>query len=395
MTETKQVTLTALMSQGTFELTSPTAATGTQREFHRLLKQVEKQREELLRWTQFQESLPQKTAEISASVEPQVVAAHKMLIKNLEALCAIETKSRRLSPADREIVFDYLDGYLPLLVEQYDDPELCEILDRHLGAESEPLADDERAEIDAEVKAMMRERAKSEFGVDVEPVAGEGLDDFAARLAEAVNAHAERLHEERAQRASERKQSYRPRQGRAKSKAELAAEQRAENLKQVSQSLREIYRQLTSAFHPDRADSAEERERRTALMQRINLAYEQSDLLALLMLQLESEQISATDLSRLSEQRLKQFVLVLKDQVKTLQREIQDLVQRLLYELGAPLGQRTSTLAQMDRLLQEKRTQGLAEARFLETLAALVLQPGGRRMVINSLRDRILMLDFR
>ena len=51
---------------------------------------------------------------------------------------------------------------------------------------------------------------------------------------------------------------------------------------EASQSVRDVYRKLVSALHPDREADGAERERKTALMQRANQAYERNDLLELL-----------------------------------------------------------------------------------------------------------------
>ena len=50
----------------------------------------------------------------------------------------------------------------------------------------------------------------------------------------------------------------------------------------MSQSIREVYRKLAGALHPDRESDPQERERKTALMQRVNQAYAKNNLLQLL-----------------------------------------------------------------------------------------------------------------
>jgi curved DNA-binding protein CbpA len=69
--------------------------------------------------------------------------------------------------------------------------------------------------------------------------------------------------------------------------------------------VREIYRKLASALHPDRETDEREREAKTALMQRVNQACEAQDLLALLQLQLQIEQIDERHIANAGEQRLK------------------------------------------------------------------------------------------
>ncbi|HEY0200728.1 MAG TPA: molecular chaperone DnaJ, partial [Burkholderiaceae bacterium] len=109
----------------------------------------------------------------------------------------------------------------------------------------------------------------------------------------------------------------------AQRKKKPAAHERRqqEEAQQASQSVREIYRKLASALHPDREPDAYERDRKTALMQRVNQAYAANNLLDLLQLQLEAEQINPQHLAKLSEERLKHYNKVLAEQLAGLQNE--------------------------------------------------------------------------
>jgi hypothetical protein len=106
----------------------------------------------------------------------------------------------------------------------------------------------------------------------------------------------------------------------AKTLAKEAKQQ--EEAKNVSQSIREVYRKLASFLHPDREPDEQERTRKTALMQRVNVAYDKQDLLQLLELQLEIEQIDQASINTLSEDRLKYYNKVLTEQSVELQQEI-------------------------------------------------------------------------
>jgi hypothetical protein len=110
---------------------------------------------------------------------------------------------------------------------------------------------------------------------------------------------------------------------RRKSAKQLAKEEKlkAEEA-QTSLSIREVYRKLVSALHPDREPDVTERARKTSLMQRVNQAYKKKDLLQLLELQLELEQIDAKTIANLSDDRLKHFNKILQEQLAELQQEI-------------------------------------------------------------------------
>lgn len=86
--------------------------------------------------------------------------------------------------------------------------------------------------------------------------------------------------------------------------------------------LRAIYRKLASALHPDREPDPQERARKTALLQRANIAHQNGDLLALLGLQLEIAMVDSAHLSSLADAQIKDYVQALKAQLADLEEEI-------------------------------------------------------------------------
>ena len=86
--------------------------------------------------------------------------------------------------------------------------------------------------------------------------------------------------------------------------------------------LRDIYRKLASALHPDKEPEQKERARKTALMVEVNVANEKKDLLALLQLQLKIEQIDPGAVSAMAHDKLRHFNRILKAQVLSLKREL-------------------------------------------------------------------------
>ncbi len=101
-------------------------------------------------------------------------------------------------------------------------------------------------------------------------------------------------------------------------------------------SLRQIYRQLASALHPDREPDPQERLRKNALMSQANAAYDRKDLLALLRLQLAVELADPAHLEHASQARLQSLALLLKQQAAHLERQRQVEQQRWLHTLDLP-----------------------------------------------------------
>jgi hypothetical protein len=122
---------------------------------------------------------------------------------------------------------------------------------------------------------------------------------------------------------------------RKKSPRQQAAEARAQEQEaQISLSVRAVYRKLASTLHPDRETDPQERDRKTRLMQRVNEAYQKNNLLQLLELQLELEHIDQHALSCMSEERLKHYSTVLKEQVRELDQEILHVESAFRYTYG-------------------------------------------------------------
>lgn len=118
-----------------------------------------------------------------------------------------------------------------------------------------------------------------------------------------------------------------------------AAQQRREaEAQQATQSVREIYRKLASALHPDRESDERQRAVKTELMQRVNQAYAANDLLALLELQLQIEQIDASHIANASAQRLKHYNKVLSEQLSQLRAEVDGVEMGFRIEFGLEPG---------------------------------------------------------
>ena len=139
-------------------------------------------------------------------------------------------------------------------------------------------------------------------------------------------------------------------------KATAQATRQAEEETRLTQTLREIFRKLASALHPDRETDPAERERKTVLMQRANAAYAANDLLGLLELQLEVDQIDAGKLDTLGDDRIKQYNKVLTRQVNEVRREIDQFEHWLMYEMHVSARGRVTPA-----LMEKSLTQEIAE----------------------------------
>lgn len=138
--------------------------------------------------------------------------------------------------------------------------------------------------------------------------------------------------EEEAPQTQSQRESQRTRPKTARQKAQEAHQ--AEQAGQTRQSLQGIYRRLVSAVHPDREGDPVIRAQKTALMQRINQAYGENDLLQLLALQHELGLMDAQAIHKLGDAHLKKYNQALKEHLATLKGKIQELQQHLAGNVG-------------------------------------------------------------
>lgn len=102
----------------------------------------------------------------------------------------------------------------------------------------------------------------------------------------------------------------------------------AKQVGQQRRSLRELFRSLVKAIHPDQARKDAERDRRTQVMKEVTRAYEEGDLARLLELETswQTEQAISEQADSVARCRaLEQINRELLDQVRRLTREIRDL----------------------------------------------------------------------
>jgi hypothetical protein len=119
-----------------------------------------------------------------------------------------------------------------------------------------------------------------------------------------------------------------------KVKAKLAEKEQA--AQEAQHSLRSIYRQLARQLHPDRAENDVQRALNHDLMSEANTAYERQDLLALLKLQLKAQQIDASAMNTVAEDKLKSWVALLRAQFKDLASECSELQIQMQQEFRLP-----------------------------------------------------------
>jgi hypothetical protein len=282
-----------------------------QKRFNKLNQQIEQTKQKLAAW---QESIPPF---LGAHRERTTPLADALLNTHREWVLALDRvlDDSRWTKTERATLRETLcDGAWHLLNgAETPDPEVQAVYDKH--------AEDPFAQAKADERQALLDLIREDTGLDLGEEAAQWNDDEllarvhqkmrerAAQQADHEAAHAQAQGHSGAPPPSPRKPSKA--QARQQAEAELSA-----------QSLREIYRKLASALHPDREPDAQKREARTALMQRVNQAYDRKDLLTLLQLQLETAQICANDIATTAPARLKLYNKALADQLADIKEEL-------------------------------------------------------------------------
>jgi PIN domain nuclease of toxin-antitoxin system len=273
--------------------------TPAQKKFNTLIRQIEQARQTLAAWSDGVVFYRRAHADVLAPLQTELIAGQRQWVFALDALLARPNWTKAERATLRELICDTTGE---MLAASGDDPALKAVFDKHAEVDFDTEQRETMLAMKGLTEAMTGLDLGDEQGIETE-------DDLFARMQQGLQ---ERAAAEEAARSAK---AARPR------KKSAAQQRREAEEQQATQSLREIYRKLASALHPDRETDPRQREEKTALMQRVNQAYAANDLLGLLELQLQIEQIDASHIAGASAERLKRYNKVLAEQLAELRAE--------------------------------------------------------------------------
>lgn len=325
----------SLTTQYAIRIAAPAAAgplSRVRKQFNTLVKKLEAERVRLALW---REELPRIRALADSEYRPlaQAFDAHRRrLLLLLDRACSDKTMGKK----DREKLADIIcSTALDLMQVDEEDEAIKEIYNKHSGCDFD-------LDMDAD-KEFMRKMVGAATGVELDDDT-----DFSSPRA-FFEAMRDKMEEREREERQKQEQTGQTRPAKPAKLSVREARHQAEELK-LKQSVRDIFRKLASALHPDRETDPAERGRKTALMQRANVAYAANDLLGLLELQLEVDQIDQTGLDNLGDDRIKQYNRILDGQVNEIKFEIIALETALSLDMGWEFGQRRTPKAMMQGL---------------------------------------------
>jgi hypothetical protein len=293
---------------------NPATLSKEQKAFYRFIKQIEEHRQHIQNW---ETTLPQIHSLIGNELEPlreRFTKARLQFIIKLDQQYGMKGLTKAENNKLQKLILHWCQD---LLAADDSDPALIEVYDKHTGGDYLQ----EQEEFGVTMKEMLGNMFDLDLGDAPVPKSAEEMSHILSKhmLEKMQAAEEERaVNEEKAAdlNAESEAPQAQTRKTSAKAQAKQAREQ--EEAKNTELSLREIYRKLASSLHPDREPEPQERERKTKLMQRVNMAYDQKDLLKLLELQLEIEQISEQEIQSIANSKLKHYNKILGEQLHEL-----------------------------------------------------------------------------
>jgi hypothetical protein len=328
-----------------------------QQRFNRLLAKIGKLEGQL---TEMQTLADAFRPLYQGTLEP-LREAHRALMRRMALALDERLQRKGVTPAQKRNGLDILCG-------------LCETL-AAFGDEAMAALHDQRSERTLRQKeedqaALMRSMMEQALG---QPLDMQAQDDSLDPLEAVMRASHERLHEAVQAEEAKREAAQARRKKKQPTPAQRKAEQQQENADTV---LRQVYRQLASALHPDRERDPAEHQRKTALMSEANAAYAKQDLVALLHLQLRIAQADMQGMLQQPEERIAAMSLLLKQQADELERELFARQRQLQDEFDLAFYQAPSA-AMLRRQLEQEAKDLKDELAFMEADIALVQDDAG------------------
>ena len=328
-----------------------------QKQFNTLIQKIDAEKQRLLEW---QEAIPKYNRKVSKDYEVQVEVFNAERIKMAQLLDrAYENKL--FKKTDKAKIQHLICEITAELIGDHGKVELKGLHDKYSDVDFDTVQQETDAIAGDFLKTMMEDL----YGVEIE----EDIDLYSPEKMEAL-LH-EKLKEQQDKDAECQRQREERRHKRQKTTKQLEREARQQEEEQsISQSIRDVYRKLTSALHPDREQDPAERTRKTEIMQRVNAAYTKKDLLRLLELQLEAEQVDQVHMNNIAEDRLKYINKILKGQLDELQQEIAQVEFPFKMQLNLPPYMPLSPKRLLQQLAENIRAIKLDTSRLREELRA-------------------------
>ena len=281
----------------------------SQKEFNRLTQKIETLEKELVEYRAASTRIQQRIQTELVPLQTEYHRQRASLVHLLDRAC----ESGDFKANERKKLADIILNLTFNLISEYGLDDLKPVYDKY-----DPNGFDAA---NAEANELTTEAMKQMYG-----------SLFGVKFDENADTHSpEKLQEQLWQKLEEQQTAYEAQRAqRPKTQKQRDRETKKQlEERNITKAVRTVYMDLVKAFHPDREPDEVEKQRKTEIMHRITEAYEKSDLLALLRLQLEFNRIDQDHLETLAEEQLKYYNKVLKQQTQELEEQLYDLQSQL------------------------------------------------------------------
>jgi hypothetical protein len=293
--------------------------------FNKLTQRIEKLQKEIeKKQCQFDLAMKIYGTEYRTALHNRSAATYKLICVLWEVY-----QGKKLSKANqrhlKSILQEQLQQYFSIC-ETEPDKKMQEIFSKVEGINYDKMQEEEKEE-----DIMLMKEMFDSMGIDTEGLDFEDPEAMAAKLAEvseqtsAKEAESARIRDEKVQQKAAKK---------SKNAKQLAHEKlQAEIAEAKKKNLSTIFRQLAKLFHPDLEQDEERRLEKEILMKELTIAFEAKDMHRLLMLELKWIHKENDHLASLTDDKLKIYLEILKEQAADLEREKYALVQHPQYSV--------------------------------------------------------------
>jgi hypothetical protein len=330
-----------------------------QQRFNRLLAKIDKLEGQVTEMQAMADAFRPLYQSTLAPLRAQQNALMRQMALHLDE----RLQRKGLTPAQKRDGLDILCSLCQTLALQ-GDAEMAALHDQRSPRTLRQMEEDQAA--------MMRAMMEDALG---QPLDMDAQDDSLDPLEAVMRASHERLHEAMQAEAAQHEAA----QARKKKNPTPAQRKAGQQQEDADTVLRQVYRQLASALHPDRERDPAEHQRKTALMSQANAAYAKQDLMALLHLQLRIAQADTQALLQQPEERIAAMTLLLKQQAAELESELLARRQHLQQEFELAFYQPPTTAMLRRELELQAQDLKQALAQMEEDMALVQDEAGFKR----------------
>ncbi|MDH7463773.1 hypothetical protein QEG73_20905 [Chitinophagaceae bacterium 26-R-25] len=278
-----------------------------QQAFNGLIKKIERLQHTIQQNTQLLDEKMRFYYSEMLSQERELLEAKKEIVRELYKAFTDKTYKGRERTLLKSIITSHLED---IMEEEELDEEIQKIF---RGVKK--MDYQEMKTRDFEMEKEKLEQVFSMYGFDVNTEAFRSAKSKDDLLKESF-----KMMEELERKAEERKNE---KQAGKKTKKQLAKEVNEQQRDELrGKNIGRVYKQLAKIFHPDLEPDAAKKVVKEELMKQLTIAYESKDLHTLLRLELEYIYKEENDTANLSEEKLKIYNEVLKEQVAELESEL-------------------------------------------------------------------------